>query len=744
MLKIIFKIKNIVFRDEKSKYTIVNIKVKETNVPFEKQEITLKGYFINLFVGDEFSSMVELKEDDYGEYLNSLIVPEVVLPENKSSLAKFISNRVDGLSKKKALEIVENLGLNALSIIEEDYKPLLKIDKITEKKAKSIQRQLVKHISFEELALFIQSLALPIKECIKIYSLYGDESLNIIKSNPYSICFNNLVSFKIADIIANKLSYNGLDEKRLMVGILDYINYNKEGKGHVFVTKTDLISNLKNHLNSNGVIKLDELRSDTIEDMILKLNLTKSIVVEKNYDEEELIYGFYENYLENDIVRKIKNIVNAKKQPFCTSKEIDDYIKIYEKDYFTLAKEQKKSIYMCLLNNISILTGGPGTGKTNTTSAIVKCINHINPYATITLLAPTGRASQRIKELTSLNASTIHKGLHIKPFYSKDDDFEILSDYVVVDESSMIDIYLFHKLISSISENTRLLLVGDVNQLPSVGAGNILRDMIDSETISVTKLTKVFRQAEKSTIVSNAHKIINNQKTIDKNGFDVSNKKENNFKFWKETDIYKIKEKVEMSIDKLINTYHYKLEDITILSPMKKGSLGTKELNRLIQKKYNPSSPTKSEYEIDSLNLFREGDKVIQNINNYDLKVFNGDIGYIEKIYTVIENGVEVEKMDIDFNGNYATYSVYQFQELDLAYAITTHKSQGSEFKVVVTLIHPVFNNMLNRSILYTAITRAKEMCIMIGDIFTLNDAIENVDIMNRNSSLKEKLIKIS
>ena len=740
--KIDFEIKKICFRDEKTKYTIVNTKIKDSDTPINKEEIIVKGFFPNLFPGDKFSAIGEIKIDNYsGEYISLLKVPELILPENKKSLIDFISKRVRGLSKKKTTEIVDLLGLNVLSIIEESHTPLLNIDKITEKKAISIRNQLICHRSFEDLSLFIQSLSLPLKYAESIYSTYKDDSLEILKSNPYSACYNNTIPFKIADTIGAYLNYNGADEKRLMVGILDYLNYKKESNGDLYTDKKDIIDNLKDYLNVYGKITVDSIDEFKIEMIIKKLINKKSIVVEKGSKNEDLIYLSYDNFIEDRIVEKLTNIIESKKTPFCLKEQIDEYVEIYEKKYFKLAKEQKEAIYMCLLNNISILTGGPGTGKTNTTSAIVKCIKHIKPSAEITLLAPTGRASQRISELTMLNASTIHRGLSIKPFSGNEEIEELNSDYIIVDESSMIDVYLFDKLISSVGEDTRILFVGDVNQLPSVGPGSIFKDLIDSNVIPITILTKIFRQAEKSTIVSNSHKIIKNLKTIDKNGFDISNKKENNFKFWEETNILKIKEKIDKSIDKLINTYGYKFEEIMILSPMRKNDLGTKELNRFIQGKYNPQSTTKSEYEIDILNCFREGDRVIQNVNNYDLNVFNGDIGYINKIYSIVEDGVEVSKMEVEFNSKVVVYDEKSFEELELAYAITTHKSQGSEFKVVLNPIHPIYQRMLNRSILYTGLTRAKEMFIMIGDIYTLNTAIETVSGINRNSLLKQKLI---
>lgn len=745
IIDVTFQIKTICYRNKDDRYTIANCIVKDYDLDKLNNEIIIKGYFPNLFVGDVFKSLaVKLEEETRGYYLKLLDIPEIIIPENENALAEFISKRVRGLSKKKALEIIDKLGLQVLTLIKDDYTPLLDVPKITEKKAKSIRDQLLTHQEFERLALFIQSLSLPVKYAVKIYDLYGDDSLEVVKSNPYSICYSYSIPFKVADTIANFLKYKQNNPKRVLSAILSFLNNKSESNGDLCVNKEVLIKELNSYLEFTGVIKGNKITKEEIETELKSLLTTKSIAIENNSKNEEFIYTSFNNYTENNIITNLTKIMNSKIEPFCLKEHIDDYLDEYERKYYKLDDKQKNAVYMALMNKISILTGGPGTGKTATTNTIVQCIKHIKPYAKISLLAPTGRASQRITELTAMEASTIHRCLKLNPYSSKNDMEEINADFIIVDESSMIDAYIFNKLISAIAEETRVIFVGDVDQLPSVGAGLIFKDLIDSEKMPITKLTTIFRQAEESVIVTNAHKIINGLKTTDKSGVDISNKIGNNFKLWKTENPLKVRENILLSIDKLMSNYGYSFNQIYVLSSMRKDDLGTIELNKIIQEKYNPFSPSKSEYEIDAVNSFREGDRVIQNTNNYELAVFNGDIGIIESIYVIVEDGVEVYKMRVEYPQKSIIYSEKDFEELELAYAITIHKSQGSEFPAIIMPIHTVQNKMLYRNLVYTGVTRAKDMCILIGQEEALNYSIEQVNATIRISLLKEKIQRIS
>lgn len=744
-----FKVKNIIYRNNDTRYTIIRgvIKSQDNNSKSKivlREEMDIRGYFPVIYKGDEFKGKGNyLLDKNNGYYLDLIDIPALIVPENKKSLSQFISKRVNRLSPKKALEIVNTLGVQALSIIKRDYTVLMKIEGIKQKKAESIRDQLTKHDKFEELAFFIQGLSLPVSLAVRIYDRYEGDSEDIIRGNPYSICYDYNISFNEADKISKNLKFSINNQKRLVAGIMDYVNYRSTNNGDLCVYQNTILNEINNHLNIYGVFKDTRFSEKQIFEAIDELVLTKRIVCEVNKFGDTLIYLTLNNIIENKIVKNLSFILKGYTDAFCTTEEIDKFIIKYEaKTKMLLDIRQKDSVYMTLKNKISILTGMPGTGKTQTTNVIVQCIQSINPWASIRLLAPTGKASTRITELTNMSASTIHRSLKLTPFNAHKNLDEIESDFIIIDESSMIDAYIFEKLTSVISEKTRVLFVGDVEQLPSVGAGLILRDLIDSGKIPTTRLTKIFRQAEESKIVTNAHKIVQGLKTVDINGVDISNAKGNNFIFWKELNPVTIMDNIMSSIDRLIEYYDMELRDVCVLSPMRKGDLGTDEINRLIQRKYNPHSSKKSEYEIDGLHLFRVGDKIMQNKNNYDLNTFNGDCGIIEKIYVIVEAGVEQWRIDVSYanKDEIITYIEPQFEEIELAYAMTIHKSQGSEFKGVIIPIHLSQSIMLYRNLVYTGITRAKEMCILIGDTKAFDEAIDKIDNCFRVSRLKEKI----
>lgn len=750
LIDLCFRVKKIVFRDSDSRYSIIIGLITEHN--YEDgltKEMTIKGHFPMLYVGDEYkASALYSLDENFGYYLNIKEIPTIIIPENKKSLAVFISNRVKGLSLKKAIEIVDILGIQAITKIKEDYKILLNIKGIKNEKALKIYNQLICHESYETLAMFIQGMGLQTSLANKIYSKYQDSSLSRVKSNPYCICYDNDISFKYADKIAFNLNLAKNNKNRIITAVNEYLSYRINSFGDICVFKDMILNDLNPFLDKFGAYTLNDITPLEINDAIDFL-ISKSLVnMERDKEGNLCIYQSIYNYIENKIINNLTNVLTEFKTPFCTRKSIDGFISYYEHKYYKLDTKQKEAVYNSIQNGISILTGGPGTGKTATTNAIVQCIKYIKPNASILLLAPTGKASDRLTELTNMPSSTIHRGIHLNPYKEDGEIEEIIEDFVFIDESSMIDAYVFEKLTSAISENTRVVFVGDVDQLPSVGAGLILRDMIDSGKIPTTRLDKIFRQAEGSKIVSNAHKIIKGYDTQKANGVDIKNEeKDNNFIFWNENNPIKIRRKLLLGIDKLINTYKYDIKDICILTPMRMGDLGVDELNRILQKKLNPPNSFKAEYEIDALHSFRVGDRVMQNKNNYDLNVFNGFIGNINAIYTELNsNGIMEYKMEVEYpkKDEIVIYSEKEFEELELAFAMTIHKSQGSEFPVVIMPIHDTQKRMLNRNLIYTGVTRAKEMLIMIGQEEALNYAINHVETFNRISRIKEKIMNIA
>lgn len=745
---IVFRVKKINYRKQMNKYSIIKAVILKESLGLKlSKEVTVKGNFPVIFEGDEFEAeAIYLLDDIYGYYFQLKGLPKLITPENEKSLAEFIKNRVNRLGIKKANAIVENFGLDSIRIIREEYNALTSIKGITEKTAKRIHNEMMAHESFENLLVFIQSMGIESRIAVSIYDKYGDISISRIRHNPYCICNDNIssnIDFKYAEKIAFNLNKSPLSIERVKSGILEYIEFRANSFGDLCVYKEMVYDDLNKFLNRFGFFNDIVIPKDIIDKALKELKTESKIVFEEDYNGQVYIYKKLWNIIENKIVGDLKNVLTEFIPPFCRKEEIDDFIKDYEHKYFILDEKQKKAVYMALLNGISILTGSPGTGKTQTTNTIVQCIKSIKPNARILLLAPTGKASNRMTELTNMEASTIHRGLKLHCFNPGMSVEPLFADFIVIDESSMIDAYIFHKLLSSIENGTRILFVGDVEQLPSVGAGLILRDMIESLVIPTTKLTKIFRQAEGSYIVKNAHKMIEGKTTKDIDGLDISNKSESNFIYWDDKNTLTIKNKIMRSIDRLTNFYKYKSSDICILTPMRIGDLGTNELNSLLQEKLNPPNYKKDEFEVSPLIKFRLGDKVMQTKNNYDLDVFNGDVGIISDIYSEIENGIEVSMIDVNYNGRTVTYEEIQFEELELAYAMTVHKSQGSEFKAVIMPIHMSQKKLLNRNLVYTGITRAKEIIIVIGDNEALDYAVEHVEICNRISRLKEKIKKI-
>lgn len=734
-----FEVKKINFRNDDDRFSIITAIIKKhTYTGDVAPEISIKGTFPSLIKGDVFKGTGSFKlSETHGYSIQLNEVPKAVLPQAKKGIAEFIKKRVKGLGMKTAERIVDTLGFDAITLIAKDYKYLLGIQGITEKRAIKIHEKIAEHKKFEEVAMFVQANGLESHVALKIYETFKDDSIKMVKENPYSICSIPKLDFTFADKFAYnlKLPYDGYE--RVKNAILYYIDYSMKNHGHICVFKDELLNRFTEFLEKLGSYsKDDEVPIDvkSIEKAIKYLVSKEYIVTETNEEDRVCIYRKDYNVIENNIIKNLKKLLSNDKKPFCVSGQIDDFLTVYEAKYFTLAKEQREAVYVSLQNGISILTGGPGTGKTQTTNTIVQCIYSIKPHARVVLLAPTGKASRRMTELTSKEASTIHRGIGLNGFNDSSELEEIDADYVIVDESSMIDAYVFNALLSNISEDTRLMFVGDYEQLPSVGPGLILRDLINSGKIPVTRLTQIFRQAKDSQIVMNSHSIIKGEKaniTFDRNKKD--------FFFIENRDKLAVKNLILKSVENSITNLGYKMNDICVLSPMRKGDLGTDELNRIIQAKFNPPS-SKPEYVVNSLKTLRVGDRVMQNINNYDLCVMNGDVGEITGIYS--DDGdivIEVQYPDKD---DPVIYPEKCIDELELAYAITIHKSQGSEFPVVIMPIFDTQFSMLNRNIIYTGITRAKKMAVLIGTKDTLFKAMDKGDIIERNSRIKEKIQK--
>lgn len=733
-----FEVKNINFRNDEDRFKILTAKILDHTYPgtLLSSEMAIQGIIPSAMPGDTFKGIgVFAIHQVHGPSIKLKGYPVATLPQVKKGIAEFIKKRVRGLGVKTSQKIVETLGLDAISMIEKDYKCLLNVQGISEKRAKIIHEKIGEHRKFEDVAMFVQANGMEYPIAMKIYDEFKNDSIIKLKENPYSIAVIPKLDFTHADRFAYNLGFQYDNYERIKSAVVYYVNYQMKNYGDLCVFKEELVKRFNEFLLKFGAYPEEEsteIDISIINNAIKELIECNFIVTEQNSMGATCIYRKDYNVIENQIISNIKKLLSDQKQPFCIKEQIDNFLVSYETNNLKLADQQRNAVYMAIQNGISILTGGPGTGKTQTTNTIVKCIYNIKPHATIMLLAPTGKASRRMTELTSMEASTIHRGIGLNGFSDGGELAEINCDYVFIDESSMVDAYVFNALISNIGENTRIIFVGDHEQLPSVGPGLILRDLINSNRIPVTKLDKIFRQAENSQIIMNAHAIIKGNKSALK--FDNTKK---DFYFLRTTEKLRVKEKILKSIENMINNQGYKLSDICILSPMRKGEIGVNELNRVIQMKFNPSSD-KPEYYIDTLSCFRVGDRVMQTQNNYDIRVMNGDVGEISSIYTNSgEYIIEVQYPDKETPVQYTEKIV---DELELAFAMTIHKSQGSEFPVVIMPVHREFNRMLSKNLIYTGVTRAKSVVVMIGTEESLHYAMERKDGIKRNSRIKEKI----
>lgn len=602
--------------------------------------------------------------------------------------------KIKGVGEKLIKELITEFGLNTINAILSRNPKAIAIVK-NDTKFEKLYNHVNIHRAFNKLSMVLQSIG-----CIhlsnNLYTKYGETALDILKKQPYKL----YEDIKIQDLLRLKETFN-YDEDSYNKALITFGLRNGLREGHICVT----LDYLKDFFNVNHIFNIDYFSKAMWE---LKEN---GVVVEVNN-----IYYLKEMYeLENMVFTKLKKIVEKNEDI-----TVNNYTNQITKLNGTLDKKQIDAINMMLNNNISILTGGPGTGKTFTVNAFLKTLESIHKGVTIKLLAPTGKASNRLTELTGREASTIHKALLLKG--NDDDEINTIieDDYLVVDESSMIDMFLFCKLILRVSDNTKIVFVGDINQLKGIGAGDMLDDMIDSYVIPVTKLNKIFRQAETSKIVSNAHKIISNMD----NGTNLELETDENFVIWDINTTTKQKHVGQM-IKRIVDVKGYSLRDICILTATNREA---GELNRYIQGLFNKST---IEFKIDDLNVFKLNDRVIHIKNNYDLNVMNGEVGYISSIgggLITVEYGEKIVEYDID-----------TIEELRLAYAITVHKSQGSEFPVVVNTVNKIDECILTSNLLYTAITRAKEMVVLIGEKEHIQ-SLTNKVALHKKSTLANRL----
>lgn len=741
-----FEVKKVLYMDSKSKFAIVKSRIisdSKTGEPIPK-EMTIQGTMVSPFEGDIYEGTGQIAvHSTFGRYIKLDGVPTSSLPQVEAQVVEFIKKKIKGVGKKKAEHIVKTLGVDAISKIADDHKVLLTCG-FNELTAQSIHEKLVGHREFESLVEFLQTLSIESNIANPIYNQLKRDCVKKVKANPYIICPINHLSFLDAEKIAFALGMNPDNRNRYKESILYYVTWRMERFGDICVPKDVLVEDLTSGSFLHKISPYHEgnaVEEEIVNELLDELLTERFLLSDESvFNKQVYLYdpGYY--HIEENIIKHLVDIKDTYMSPFCDRSDIDSFLTYYERKTFPLATRQREAVYMALENRLSILTGGPGTGKTQTTNTIVKCIEDINPKARIRLLAPTGKASKRMTEVSGKKAGTIHRSLGMKGFGHTEELMPITEDFAIIDESSMIDAYLFSKLLQNISPHTRLLFVGDVNQLPSVGPGLVLRDLINSNKIPYVELNQIFRQAAQSQIVTNAHAIIKGKTTKDVDGLTFDPSKGDSY-FVQRTDTQQIQRDIIESIRRFMKK-GLKLEDILILSAMRGGDLGVDELNRMIQYEFNPPTNYIDVVKHDGM-ILRVSDRVIQTENNYDLDVFNGDIGTIASIFVRRTSGKEETVIEVEYpdKDDLVQYTDNVIEQLELAYAITIHKSQGSEAPLVIMPIHPTQEMMLDKNLVYTGYTRAKKTAILFGDEALLNRSVTRVSTNDRHSLIKEKIV---
>ncbi len=705
-------------------YKIGLFKIKETNdeemQDFLNKVITFTGYFTDLNKEDKYLFYGSLTNHERYGIQYAVKNYEKVVPEGKEAVIEFLSSSlIKGCGEKTAIKIVETLGEEAINKIKENYQNLLIIPSITDSKALKIYNSIMKYAAIDEIIIQLKEYGFSTPEVTNIISIYNEKSLNIVKENIYLL--KELISFDKLDNIFIKFN-DTLDSVRIKACILEVMNRLTFVNGDTYHYLNEIISGLKQMFK----IILEEDNFNYILESLIK---DKYIIVD---EDKYYLREFYN--MELNISKSLIEINGNKKASYS---KIDSIISKIE-DKIKFDKTQIEAIKKALNNNITIITGGPGTGKTTIVKAILKAFNILNNYSegesilNVALLAPTGRASKKLSEVTGIGAMTIHRFLK---WYKESNTFEYNEDnkiykkLVIIDEVSMIDTFLFDSLMKGLNHDLKLVLIGDENQLPSVGGGLILNDLIDTNIFDHILLTKIFRQKSESFIPYLAKEIKNRKLSTDY----FSIKDDFNF-------IETSPNKIKMSIENICKRGLEKgitEKDLIVLAPMYKGENGIDNLNVVLQNLYNEKSPHKNEFHVGDV-TFREGDKVIQLTNDVDHNVFNGDIGYILEI-----NSKNKEVLIVDFDGNLVPYKKEDLIHLKHAYAISVHKSQGSEFNHVIFPITPAFSKMLYNKLIYTGVSRAKKSLIIVGDKLSFERGVKNNYSINRKTSLKERIREI-
>lgn len=709
----------VTYRNDENGYSVVRLKTRQNDLG-----ITGIGYFPSIRKGEEFQFFGQwIEHKSFGQQFKiDRAVP--LRPSNKKSILKYLSSGlIKGVGPKTAEKIVKKFGEETLNILDDEPHRLAELKSLPKKLRDSIILGWQENKFLHEVMMFLTNHGLSTLFANRIFKLYGSDSIKIVSQNPYKLATDiSGIGFTSADKVAKSLGIAEDSEERIRAAIV-YQMQRAEGDGHCFLTTRQLTDRLVDTLNLSS----DRLLANFPTAMAtLEQN---SVLFSESGDDE--IRHFLRDLIicESNVASKIKELVST---PIETERErVNSWLERYtEAAHMKLSEQQISSVLEAACNRLFILTGGPGVGKTTAANTIIRLFKAMGK--TVALCAPTGRAAQRLSEVSGFEARTIHRLLEWNPSeggFLKDESNPIAAQVIICDESSMLDIRLADALFRATSPTTQIVLIGDVDQLPSVGPGNVLRDLIDSDHVPFIRLDKIFRQAKTSNIVSAAHKI---------NSGEMPDFRENlnsDCQFRDCETPVAIKEKIKDFIQYEAKKYGFDpIKDVQVLTPMNRGELGTQNLNQEIQEIINPKRSGMQEFKRGNF-VIRPHDKVIQVANNYELGVFNGDIG------TVLMTNVEDGQILVQYGDRQVSYTDDSILDLRLAYAITIHKSQGSEFPVAIIPLSMQHFVMLQRNLYYTGLTRAKKLAIFVGIGRALNVAIKNQSSQNRQTALISRII---
>ncbi|AXZ23267.1 ATP-dependent RecD-like DNA helicase [Staphylococcus warneri] len=707
----------ILFQNSDNFYTVLKVDTIETNESFDTMP-TVVGFLPNVIEGDVYTFKGQTVEHPrYGKQLKAETF-EKELPQTKDAIISYLSSDLfKGIGKKTAQNIVNTLGENAINDILNDASVLEKVPSLPKKKQKQIAEQIASNQESEKVMIRLHDLGFGPKLASSIYQYYGAETLNVLDKNPYQLVYDiKGIGFSKADQLAQKIGIQFDAPERIKAGLLFTLEEECIKQGHTYMPHDQIIEATYNVLTQNSNHDDNQIKQEHIHRMLLELNEEKRIIVD---NEKVSIPSLY--YSELKSVQNLYRIkTHTSKLKEIEQSDLQIHIgEIETSNEVSYAESQKEALQTAINSKVMLLTGGPGTGKTTVIKGIVELYAEVHGISLdyddyqeddypVVLAAPTGRASKRLQESTGLEAMTIHRLIGWNQDTQPEDilDNEINARLIIIDEMSMVDTWLFHQFLSAVPLDAQIILVGDEDQLPSVGPGQVFKDLIDSKTIPRVNLTEVYRQQDGSSIIELAHRMKLGQP------IDITQR------FHDRSFINCGTDQIPTVVEKVVNSAvnkGYDMSDIQVLAPMYKGNAGIKRLNQILQTILNPKEKDTREIEFGDV-VFRKGDKVLQLVNRPNDNIFNGDIGVIVGIFWAKENALNKDVLVVDFEGNEITFTRQDLLELTHAYCTSIHKSQGSEFPIVIMPIVKQYFRMLQRPILYTGLTRAKQSLVLLGD----------------------------